>query len=80
MGNLVGILRDFSDPQNKGSNISENILENFIVRKFEKKQKKLFRANFVLQTRHRNEIVSRLIQKMPTSATVMLNCFCFCWN
>ena len=30
MGNLAGILRDFLDPQNKGSNISGEISEHLL--------------------------------------------------
>ena len=44
MGGLAGILRDFSDPQNKGSNISEKISEHFL--KKIRSSKTIFRAKF----------------------------------
>ena len=52
-GNLAGILRDFffAGPQNKGSNISGEISEHFFREKI-RASKKIFRANFVLQTCH----------------------------
>ena len=51
--NLAGILRDFSHTQNKGSKCSGKISEHF-WRENSCLEQKIFRANFVLQTRRPN--------------------------
>ena len=56
-GSLAGILRDFSDPQIKAQKHRGKLRS--IFREKLRSPKKIFRAKFVLQTRHPNKMGHR---------------------